>query len=204
LTHRHTAPDLPRSLPRALWATATALHLGHNFVVVSQLDEIADRLAQQPLDIRHGCPGVLVRAQERRGPLGTVAGLVGGVWMAVSALGQYRRLPNQLTTRRLYEQATGVDRDRAHADLALVADRLSPLINAPDGPQGDALVLGAARRLVAWVAAGRTPGGQMSDVEAAFAHWVAISEKDRAAPEAVMDSLESYVEAWDAAVRPMG
>ena len=44
----------------------------------------------------------------------------------------------------------------------------------------------------------------MSDVEAAFTHWVELAEEDRAAPEAIMDSLESYVEAWDAAVRPMG
>jgi hypothetical protein len=44
----------------------------------------------------------------------------------------------------------------------------------------------------------------MSDVEAAFTDWVELAEEDRAAPEAIMDSLESYVEAWDAAVRPMG
>jgi len=182
---------------------ATVLHLDHNFGVASQLDEVADRLAQQPLDVRHCCPGVLVRAQERRSLLGTVAGVVGGVWMAVSALRRCSRLPDQLTTRRLYEQATGVDRDRANADLTLVADRLSPLVNAPDGPQGDALVLGASRRLVAWVAAGRSADGQMSDVEAAFAHWVEIAEEDRAAPEAIMDSLESYVEAWDAALWPI-
>jgi hypothetical protein len=43
----------------------------------------------------------------------------------------------------------------------------------------------------------------MSDVEAAFAHWVEIAEEDRAAPEAIMDSLESYVGAWDAAMRPI-
>jgi hypothetical protein len=99
------------------------LQLGHNFGMASQLDEVADRLAQQPLDVRHCCPGVLVRAQERRGLLETVAGVVGGVWVVVSALRQYPRLPDQLTTRRLYEQATGIDRDRANADLALVADR---------------------------------------------------------------------------------
>jgi hypothetical protein len=102
------------------------LQLGHNLSVASQLDEVADRLAQQSLDLKHCCPGVLVRAQERRGLLRTGAGVVGGVWMVVSALRRYPRLPDQLTTRGLYEQATGVDRDRANADLALVADRLSP------------------------------------------------------------------------------
>ncbi len=106
-----------------------------------------------------------------------------------------------MSTRRLYEQATGVDRDRANADLALVADRLSPLMSAPDGPQGDALLLGASRHLVAWVAAGRTADEQMSAVEAAFARWVQVAEDDDAAPGALVESLESYVEAWDAAMR---
>jgi hypothetical protein len=123
--------------------------------------------------------------------------------MAVSAFRRYPRLPDQLTTRRLYEQATGVDRDRANADLALVADRLSPLVNAPDGSQGDALVIGASRRLVAWVAAGRA-AGQMSAVEAAFAHWVQVAEEPNVASEALVDSLESYIDAWDAALRPTG
>jgi hypothetical protein len=111
------------------------------------------------------------------------------------------RLPDPITTRRLYEQAPGVDRDRANADLALVADRLSPLASAPDGPHGDALVLGASRLLVAWVAAGRTADEQMSAVEAAFAHWVQVAEDDDAAPGALVDRLESYAEAWEAALR---
>ena len=84
--------------------------------------------------------------------------------MAVSAFRRSPRLADQLTTRRLYEQATGVDRDRVNADLALVADRLAPLVSAADGPQGDALVLGASRCRVAWVAAGRTGDRQMSVV----------------------------------------
>jgi hypothetical protein len=116
----HIAADLA---PRRSVRHATVLHLDHNFGVASQLDEVADRLAQQPLDLRHCCPGVLVRAQDRRGLLGTVAGVVGGVWMAMSALRRYPRLPDQLSIRRLYEQATGVDRDQANTDLALVADR---------------------------------------------------------------------------------
>jgi hypothetical protein len=177
------------------------LELGHNLYVASQLDEVADQLAQQPLAVRHGSNRLLARAEERRGLIGTIAGLVGGLWMAVSALRGYPRLPDQLTTRRLYEQATGADRDRANADLALVADRLLPLVGAPDGPQGDALVLGASRRLAAWVAGGRAADEQMSAVEAAFARWIQLAEDDDAAPRAIMDSLASYVDAWDAATR---
>jgi hypothetical protein len=77
-------------------------------------------------------------------------------------------------------------------------------MGTPAGPHGDALVLGASRRLVAWVAAGRTADEQMSAVEAAFAHWVQVAEDDAAAPGALVDSLESYADAWDAALRPTG
>jgi hypothetical protein len=180
----------------------TVLLVGHNLGVASQLDEVADRLAQQPLAVRHGSNRLLARAEKRPGPAGIIAGVLAAAWMAVSAFGRYPRLPDQLTTRRLYEQATGVDRDRANADLALVADRLSPLVSAPDGLQGDALVIGASRRLVAWVTAGRSADGQMSAVEAAFAHWVQVAEGPDAASQALVDSLESYVDAWDAALRP--
>ena len=76
-------------------------------------------------------------------------------------------------------------------------------MSAPDGPQGDSLLLGASRRLVAWVAAGRTADEQMSAVEAALAHWVRLAEDDDAAPEAIVDTLESYVEAWHAATRTL-
>jgi hypothetical protein len=179
------------------------LQLGHNLCVASRLDEVADQLAQQPLAVRHGTSRLLARAEKRRGRIGIIAGVVGGVWMAVSTLRRYPRVPDQLATRRLYEQATGADRDRANADLALVTDRLSPLVAAPDGPKGDALVLGASRRLVAWVAGGRTADEQISAVETAFARWVQLTEDDDATSEA-MRSLESYVHAWDVATRRTG
>ena len=165
---------------------------------------MADQLAQQPLAVRQSSNRLLARAEKRRGRIGIIAGVIGGLWMAVSTLRRYPRVPDQLATRRLYEQATGADRDRANADLALVTDRLSPLIGAPDGPKGDALVLGASRRLVAWVAGGRTADEQMSAVEAAFARWVQLIEDDDAASEAIMGSLESYVHAWDLATRRTG
>ena len=79
------------------------MQLGHNLCVASQLDEVAYRLAQQPLAVRHGTSRLLARAEKRRGPVGTIAGVVGGVWMAVSALRRYPRLADQLTTRRMYE-----------------------------------------------------------------------------------------------------
>jgi hypothetical protein len=184
--------------------TMTVLLVCHDLGVASQLDEVADRLAQQPLAVRHGSNRLLARAEKRRGPAGIIAGVIAAAWMAVSAFRRYPRPPDQLITRRLHEQATDVDRDWANADLALVADRLSPLVSAPDGPQGDALVIGASRRLVAWVAAGRSADGQMSAVEAAFAHWLQVAEEPDVASEALVQSLESYIDAWDAALRPTG
>jgi hypothetical protein len=44
----------------------------------------------------------------------------------------------------------------------------------------------------------------MSAVEAAFAHWVQVAEEPNVASEALVDSLESYIDAWDAALRPTG
>jgi hypothetical protein len=169
--------------------------------VDSKLDEVADRLAQLPLDVRHSSNRLLRRAEEGQGLMSTIAGVIGAIGMAISTLRRATRLPDQLTTRRLYEQAAGVDRDRANADLGLVTDRLSPLVSAPDGPQGDALVLGPARRLVAWVAADRTADERMVAVEAAFARWVPVSEQDDAAPKALAESAESYAAAWEVAVR---
>lgn len=200
---RASLPDAGLKRAGSRVPTMTVLLVCHDLGVASQLNEVADRLAQQPLAVRHGSNRLLARAEKRRGPAGIIAGVIAAAWMAVSAFRRYPRLPDQLTTRRLYEQATGVDRDRANADLALVADRLSPLVNAPDGSQGDALVIRASRRLVAWVAAGRA-AGQMSAVEAAFAHWVQVAEEPNVASEALVDSLESYIDAWDAARRPTG
>lgn len=180
----------------------TVVLLGHNFGVASQLDEVADRLAQQPLAVRHSGNRLLRLAERRQGLTGILAGVVGAAAMGVSALRRIPRLPDRLSTRRLYDQATGVDRDQANADVDLVADRLSPLVNAPDGPQGDALVRIASRRLVAWVAGGRPDDAQMSGVEAAFAQWVGISEQDDPEPHAVLHSVEAHVEAWEATTRP--
>jgi hypothetical protein len=86
-----------------------------NFCVASPLDEVADQLAQQPLATRHSSNHLFAR--EPRGPIGIIASVIGAVGMALSTFRRYQRLPDQLTTRRLYEQATGADRDRANADL---------------------------------------------------------------------------------------
>lgn len=171
------------------------------FGMVSELDEVADRLAQLPLALRPRINRVLVRAEGRGGPVGLMAGLAGGVAMAVSTVRRVRRMPDEVSTRRLYEHGAGVDRDRAIADLAFLADRLSPLALAPDGRAGDARVRAASRRLVRWVAAGRPRDDEVSSIETAFAHYVQTAEDDEASGEAKQAGLEPYVDAWDTVLR---
>jgi hypothetical protein len=179
----------------------------------SQLDEVADRLATQLLAGRPGGSRLFDVAEKRGDLRGCLAGLVGVVAMNVSMFfRQLPRLADGRTTCRLYEQATGVGRDRAKTDLGLVMERLfaleaalaAPAVHAPDGPQGEALVRAASRRLVAWVAAGQTADEQLSGVEAAFARTKQITRKRNAAPEAVWDSLETYADAWGAALGRTG
>jgi hypothetical protein len=92
-------------------------------------------------------------ADHHRGPLrgliGIIAGVIGAMGMACRPsvdtsdcptssplVGCTNRQPAPIATER-----TPI--------FALVADRLSPFVGTPAGPQGDALVLGASRRLVA-------------------------------------------------------
>ncbi|HZM42179.1 MAG TPA: hypothetical protein VFB94_23850, partial [Acidimicrobiales bacterium] len=102
------------------------------------LDEVAARLAQSILDLRSSFPNRLIEASERRDDLlGDVLSVVGTAAGLASLFRRTWRLPDPNETRRLYQRAAGVGRDRANADTALVSDRLVPLGCAPDGPQGD-------------------------------------------------------------------
>jgi hypothetical protein len=117
-----------------------------------QLAEVAERLAQLPLAARPGS-NRLVRISEGRGDVGRIATVTGKAAAWVRVVPRLMRQPDPIGTRRLYQQATGFDRDRAREDIDLVADRLAPLgIAAAHGPGGDALVRSAARWLVDWVA----------------------------------------------------
>jgi hypothetical protein len=171
--------------------------------VSDELDEVASRLAQHVLVFRTSTRNPLTAASERRDDLvGTMLGLLGTAVGVVSVARQAFREVDRVETRQLYQRAADVGRDRANADIMLVSERLGPLMAAPDDEQGDELVLAAARRLVAWVAAGRPDDGTMSETEAAFARWADASEsKDH--PQALMTELtDRYVEAWAATLQP--
>ena len=176
----------------------------HYLLVPDDLDDVAVRLAQQTLAIRSS-NNRLGAWSDRRGDLvGTVAGLVGAAAFVVSILRRIGGLPDQVETRRLYERAADVGRDRANADTGLVTERLVPLVAAWDGPTGDELVLAASRRLVAWVAAGRPHDHRMAGTEAAFTRWVDVQEAKDPSPEALKERTDAYIEAWDASLRPAG
>jgi len=162
-------------------------------------------LAEEPLKFRRVMNNRLDAWAERRdGRVGKIVGFVGAMAMAVRVVATVRR-PDVRATRRLYEQATGVDRDQANADVAVVSERLSPLVVvAPAGPRGDDLVVAVSRRLVAWVAAGRPVDEEMAGVEAAFARWVQVAEDDAVTSSALVAPAESCVAAWEAVVRPTG
>jgi len=145
----------------------------------------------------------LIQAAERRDDLlGTVLELAGVATGVISLLGrEWRRMPDYNETRLLYQRAADVGRDRANADTALVTDRLSPLVAAPDGPRGDELVLSAARRLVHWVADGRPEDGTMSETEVAFARWADAWDSKDHPPELMSELTDRYVEAWTTTLR---
>ena len=82
-----------------------------------------------------------------------------------------------------------------------MSDRLVPLGCAPDGPQGDELLLSAAKRLVHWVADGRPDDGTMSGPEAAFARLAEAWDRDERPPDLIAELTNSYVEAWSATLQ---
>lgn len=138
----------------------------------------------------------MVAAERRDDLLAALIGLVGAATWTVSMMVRAPRLPDPVETCLLYQRAAEVGRDRANADTALVTDRLAPLVCAPDGPQGDELVLAAARRLVAWAATGRPDDGTMADVEATFARWAEVQDTKDHSPALISELNERYIEAW--------
>jgi hypothetical protein len=97
-------------------------------LVDARLPEIADRLAAERLAIRSNDNRLLRFADSRQGRLARAVGLFGAAGMVVSGIRSVMKAPDSNTLRRMYEAATGVDRDRARDDLAFVSDRLAPCV----------------------------------------------------------------------------
>ncbi len=99
-----------------------------------------------------------------------------------------------LAAERVYAKSLAVDRDRAHADVHYVNQRLQLLaVATDDDPE---LIRGAAQALVAFVAAGRPVHQRLDDVEQAYAPLREAAD-DR---QPVAELLGPYLGAWRCAL----
>jgi hypothetical protein len=160
---------------------------------------LADRIASGAL-ASHPRLNALIRWGDRRGggALAVAAVLIGGV---IATGGVYRRVTHSDVSEveRLYAQTAAVDRDRAHADVHYVHQRLRLLALATaDDPWRH--VRDAAPVLVTFVAAGRPTDQRLDDVEAAFAPLREASD-DRQPTRVVEELLPAYLAAWRNALR---
>jgi len=163
-------------------------------VEARHLGALADRIAGEVLawQLR---PNKLLRYGEgRSGPVAAAALITGGI---VATGGVMRRIgshPDPHKVERLYALAVAVDRDRAHADVYYVSQRLQ-LLAMPLAMEDDldGLVRGAALVLVAFVAAGRQSEQRLADVEAVYGPLREAFDDRR--PE-VEELLPAYLAAW--------
>ena len=159
---------------------------------------LADRIASEAL-AAHPRPNALIRYGERRGGLlGAAVAFPGAM---IESWGVYRRVVSTdvVKTERLYAQTVAVDRDRAHADVHYVDQRLRLLALATESDLGR-LVRDAARVLVAFVAAGRPSDQRLVEVETAFAPL--REARDDGQPTGVLFGLlPAYLAAWRRALR---
>jgi len=154
---------------------------------------LADRLAREVLAAQMR-PNTLSRYGEtRNGALAMAATLAGA---AIACVGVYRRVTHTdlFGAERLYAQTVDVDRDRAHADVYYVDQRLRLLALATDDDPEE-LIRSAAHVLVAFVAAGRPPDQRLDQVEGAFAPL--REARDDGQPTGVIaELLPAYLGAW--------
>ena len=163
----------------------------------TQAQALADRIADHVLDSQLR-PNPLTRyGKGRSGALAEAADLIG---TAVAASGVARRLYSRRTdplgAERLYARSVAVDRDRAHADVYYVDERLRMLAMAlVTDDEADELVRAAALVLVAFVAAGRPPDRRLAEVEDALARLREAQDGEQ--PGSVMEDLmPPYLAAW--------
>lgn len=143
-----------------------------------RLSEIAGHLAAGPLAIRSKDNRLLRFADSRQGRLAQAVGLLGAAGMVVSGLRSVMKAPDSNALRRMYETATGLDRDRARDDLAFVSDRLAPFVIGTTSDEPSAIV----RRV-------------------ALALLMAAAQDDRRLPVAVVQSWNIWVAETD--IRPI-
>jgi hypothetical protein len=159
---------------------------------------LADQIANDAL-ASHPRPNALIRYGERRG--GVLGAAVAFTGATIATWGVYRRVvrTDPVKTERLYAQTAAVDRDRAHADVHYVDQRLRLLALAIEDDLGT-LVRDAARVLVLFVTAGRPSDQRLDEVETALTPL--REARDDGQPTGVLVGLlPAYLAAWRRALR---
>jgi hypothetical protein len=156
------------------------------------LQALADRIAGEVLALQMRSNKLVRYGEGRSGPVAAAALIAGGI---VATGGVMRRMgshPDPHRVERLYALTVAVDRDRAHADVYYVTQRLQLL--AIPLEMDDGLVRGAAPVLVAFVAAGRQSEQRLEEVEAVYGPLREAVDDRR--PGVMEELLPAYLAAW--------
>lgn len=166
----------------------------------ARLSEIADRIAAERLAIRSNDNRLLRFVDSRRGGLATAVGLVGAAGMMVSEIRSAMNAPDSRTLQRMYQAATGIDRDRARDDLAFVSDRLAPFVIGTTSAEPAVIIRGVALALL--MAAARDDRQLPAAIEQSWAIWV--DETDirpiNPDPTGARTAANAYIAAWESAL----
>ncbi len=159
---------------------------------------LADQIASDALAAHPPCNALIRYGERKGGLLGAAVAFPGAM---IESWAVYRRVVSTdvVKTERLYAQTVAVDRDRAHADVYYVDQRLRLLALATDDGF-ETLVRDAARVLVAFVAAGRPPDQRLDEVETTFAP-LREARDDGQPTRVLLGLLPAYLAAWRRALR---
>lgn len=166
----------------------------------ARLSGIADRLAAERLAIRSNDNRLLRFADSRRDRLATAVGLVGAAGMVVSGIRSGMSAPDSNTPRRMYQAATGVDRDRAADDLAFVSDRLTPFVVGTMSGEPAVIIRGVALALL--MAAARDNRQLPAAIAQSWTSWVHETNIRPINPDptGARNAANAYIAAWEAAL----
>jgi hypothetical protein len=168
-----------------------------------ELDDLAERLANQALITQLRSNALTRYAEDRRGLIANAAGLAGTFVAAGSVVRRVVGQAHPNETVRAYAAVVDVDYDRAEADVSYASHRLRLLALAEPDPETtghgiahETLIRDAARLLVAFVAEGRQPVRRLADVEAAFEPLREAIDYNQSPHNEAQELLATYLDAW--------
>jgi hypothetical protein len=157
------------------------------------LQALADRIAGEVRALQMRSNKLIRYGMGRSGPVAAAALIAGGIAATGGVMRRFGSHSDPHRVERLYALAVAVDRDRAHADVYYVTQRLQ-LLAMPLEDDLDGLVRGAAPVLVAFVAAGRQSDQRLDEVEAVYGPLREAVDDSR--PEVAAELLPAYLAAW--------